>query len=504
MAALLDTIDLPESLRDPLVARAGGNPLFAGDYVRLLQDQDLVERLDDRVVLRPGVDLPLPDNVQALIAARLDTLTPRMKALLAAAAVVGTVFWAGSVAAMSGRSEAETLDAMRELSRKELVRPVRSSTMAGEQEFEFWHVLTRNVAYGQLPRAVRAARHVTAAQWLEQRAGDRVEDFADVLAHHFVSALEIAQAVGDGAMVQSVQPSAARFLLLAGERALHLDASSAFHQLGRAAALTQQQDPLRPRLALAYGVAARNVGRLAEAQDLLEEATASFRAAGDLPGGVAALWQLQSLLEVRGDPEWLTAAAQAQELVEGLPPGPVHVDAYALLANREGGLSHDEACLDAANRALALVDQLGLDPAGLAAVSGRGWRGIARCSLGDHPGGLDDLGEAIRLATAAGRGLQGAVFFYNMAGSLWFVRGPVAAMELLQKGTAYCDARGLTEMGTAMAAHLLKSLVVLGGADDLEGSAAALAVTLDARRRLTDLLVVAIQPGPGDGPARRQ
>ena len=132
----------------PLVARAGGNPLFAGDYVRLLQDRDLVERVDDRVMLRPGVELTLPDNVQALIAARLDTLPPERKALLADAAVVGTVFWTGAVATLSGRSEADTLDALRDLARKELVRPVHSSTMAGEKEFEFWHVLTRDVAYG--------------------------------------------------------------------------------------------------------------------------------------------------------------------------------------------------------------------------------------------------------------------------------------------------------------------------------------------------------------------
>ncbi len=489
VSALLDTIDLPEALRDPLVARVGGNPLFAGEYVRLLHDHDLVERVGERVVLRPGVDLPLPDNVQALIAARLDALPPDRKAVLADAAVIGTAFWTGAVAAMSGRPRAELVEVMQELTRKNLVRPVPSSTMAGEQEFTFWHVLTRDVAYGQLTRAARAARHVAAAEWLEQQADDRVEDLADTLAHHYVTALELARAVGDDVIARSIQPSAARFLLLAGERALHLDASSAYDQLARAAALTSPQDPLRPRLALAYGMAARNVGSLAEAQELLEEATASFRAARDVSGGMAALWQLQSLLQVRGDPGWLTAAARAQELLEGLPPGPLHVDAYALLANREGGLSHEEACLEAADRGLALVDQLSLEPTSLAAVSARGWRGMARCSLGDD-GGLDDLGEAVRLATTAGRGLQGAIFFYNMAASLVCMRGPVAAVELLERGSAYCEARGLAEMGAAMSAVRTKPLVALGELEEVEGSAAALAITLEAQDAQSSLLEV--------------
>ena len=61
-------------------------------------------------------------------------------------------------------------DTLRELSRKELVRPARRSSMEGEAEYAFWHVLARDVAYGQLPRASRASRHVAAAGWIESKA----------------------------------------------------------------------------------------------------------------------------------------------------------------------------------------------------------------------------------------------------------------------------------------------------------------------------------------------
>ena len=134
--------------------------------------------------------------MQALIAARLDTLEPEAKSLLADAAVIGKVFWAGAVAAMGERDPQTVTTTLRELSRKELVRPPRHSSMAGEAEYAFWHVLARDVAYNQLPRASRATRHVAAAAWIESKAPERVEDLADVLAYHYATALELARAAG--------------------------------------------------------------------------------------------------------------------------------------------------------------------------------------------------------------------------------------------------------------------------------------------------------------------
>src|SRR5205823_7013855 len=131
--------------------------------------------------------------IPALIAARLDTLSAQRKSLLADAAVIGKVFWAGAVAEMGNCDPAEVIDTLRELSRKELVRPARHSSMEGEAEYAFWHVLTRDVAYRQLPRASRASRHVAAASWIESKALERVEDLADVLAYHYATALAPAQ-----------------------------------------------------------------------------------------------------------------------------------------------------------------------------------------------------------------------------------------------------------------------------------------------------------------------
>jgi hypothetical protein len=54
-------------------------------------------------------------SIQALIAARLDTLTPEHKLLLQDAAVVGTVFWSGALSAISGRDPATVQTGLEEL-----------------------------------------------------------------------------------------------------------------------------------------------------------------------------------------------------------------------------------------------------------------------------------------------------------------------------------------------------------------------------------------------------
>ena len=189
---------VPAELAAPILERAEGNPLYAEEFVRLLRDRDLLVETDGMVSLRPGAEVPLPESISALIAARLDTLPTERKPMLADAAVVGKVFWAARWRRWASAMSAEVREEMRELAHKELVRSARHSSMAGESEYAFWHVLVRDVAYAQLPRASRAARHVAAAAWLEAKAGERAEDIAEVLAHHYATALELSRAAGPG------------------------------------------------------------------------------------------------------------------------------------------------------------------------------------------------------------------------------------------------------------------------------------------------------------------
>ena len=98
--------------------------------------------------------------------------------------------------------------------------------MEGEHEYGFWHVLVRDVCYGQIPRAARATRHLAAASWIEEKASERAEDLADVLAYHYQSALELNQAAGLGEEQEQLQAQVVRYLAMAGERAPVLSTSS--------------------------------------------------------------------------------------------------------------------------------------------------------------------------------------------------------------------------------------------------------------------------------------
>src|SRR5438093_13095509 len=87
---LLERVVLPAETQRALLERAGGNPLYAEEFVRLLADRELLSDPLEQ-------ELTLPDSVQALIAARLDTLSAERKSLLQDASVLGKVFWAGAL-----------------------------------------------------------------------------------------------------------------------------------------------------------------------------------------------------------------------------------------------------------------------------------------------------------------------------------------------------------------------------------------------------------------------
>ena len=242
--ARLGAKSLPTDLQALILERSGGNPLFAEELVRLLEDRGLLESSGGRVGLKPGVDVPMPDSIGSLIAARLDLLSAERKALLADAAVVGRTFWAGAVSAVGPHESAEVFEGLHELVAKELVSPVRGSSIEGEAEFLFVHALVCDVAYAQLTRADRAAKHAALARWLEDRTRGRTEDMAEVLAFHYGTALELASSCHLELEDELIEPTS-RYLALAGGRAAPLDATAAAVHFARAERVAAEAQ--RPR-----------------------------------------------------------------------------------------------------------------------------------------------------------------------------------------------------------------------------------------------------------------
>jgi predicted ATPase len=168
---------LPEELRRVVTQRAEGNPLFAEELVRML-----IEGGNGEPSQLLGATVP--ETVQAVLTARIDRLPADQRRTLQAAAVIGKAFWPGATATLTGTGSDEALNAVRELVGRALVMARPTSTVSGEPEFAFRHILTRDVAYQLLPRTQRQRAHAQAAQWLETKLGARVEESVEILAEH--------------------------------------------------------------------------------------------------------------------------------------------------------------------------------------------------------------------------------------------------------------------------------------------------------------------------------
>ena len=173
--------------------------------------------------------------------------------------------------------------------------------MEGEHEYGFWHVLVRDVCYGQIPRAARATRHLAAAGWIEEKARERVEDLADVLAYHYQAALELNQAAGLGEHPEQLQAQV-RYLALSGERALSLDIEQAERQLARALDLAPAGDPVRASLLERWAQAAQQRGRLQEARQAFQQALDLYREQGEPLAAGRVLTRLALVVHRLGDP----------------------------------------------------------------------------------------------------------------------------------------------------------------------------------------------------------
>jgi predicted ATPase len=320
VSALLSEALLPAETQAALIERSGGNPLYAEEFIRMLVDRGILVHRGRTASIAPGVDIPLPETVQGIISARLDTLAPDLKALLQDAAVVGKTFWSGTLASMGGRDDGDVREGLHELARKELLHPARMASMQGQAEYSFWHILIRDVAYGQIPRAARAAKHRGVAEWIEGIAADRVADHAELLAHHYERALELARASG-ASDTRELEERARRFLVLAGDRAMHLDVDRAVSYYDRAVPLFGADDQLRGDIRAKRAEATFLAGAISDAVEEYESAVEELRRAGEDLRAAVALSRLAFVYRWQAGTERGEAAtAEAARLVETMPP----------------------------------------------------------------------------------------------------------------------------------------------------------------------------------------
>lgn len=189
LTELVGAAGLPEGTVGAVLAIAGGNPLFLEETVRMLADMHLDrESIGDEV--KSG-DFPVPNSLQALIGARLDMLPGSERTLAQTASVVGSQFWLGAVNHLERVQDPE--DGLDGLEARDIVHEQETSTITGEREYLFKHMLLRDVAYSRLPKSRRAGLHGRCGDWISQLPGG--DEFIEIVAYHLEQACRLAHEV---------------------------------------------------------------------------------------------------------------------------------------------------------------------------------------------------------------------------------------------------------------------------------------------------------------------
>jgi tetratricopeptide (TPR) repeat protein len=262
------------ALSDPLRARvlevAEGNPLFVEQLLALQAEGGDGDG-----------ELGVPPTLRALLAARVDRLEASERAVLERAAVEGRGFHRGAVAELLPPLERAAVGThLLALVRRELIRPDRSE-FADDDGYRFAHVLIRDAAYESTAKELRAKLHERYADWLEQKAGDRVREYEEILGFHLEQACRYRQQLMPlDEQTLALGRRAAMRLVAAGRRAQWGDPAEAA-LLSRAVALLPEGDADRLRLLPELGEALEKSGNIHGGIAVLEDATEQAEEAGD-------------------------------------------------------------------------------------------------------------------------------------------------------------------------------------------------------------------------------
>jgi class 3 adenylate cyclase/tetratricopeptide (TPR) repeat protein len=214
--ALLAEHAVSAKVQARLLDKTEGNPLFVEETVRMLLEEGADH--GDRI----------PDTLQALIGARIDRLPAGQKILLQRGSVIGRVFWAGALAALSPEYDADELeDMLDDLLLRDLVTREQRSTITGEAAYRFKHVLIKEVAYGGLSKSGRAEYHMNFAEWLRERAD---KELLEIRAFHLDQATRLYTEL-EGHPPEELAQTAAKALEAAGKRGLARESNMSARKL---------------------------------------------------------------------------------------------------------------------------------------------------------------------------------------------------------------------------------------------------------------------------------
>jgi class 3 adenylate cyclase/tetratricopeptide (TPR) repeat protein len=384
-ALLRDAGAKPEVL-DLLAERAEGNPLFAEEMVQRLAEEGSSKAAE------------LPDTVQGLLAARLDSLEPLERHLVAHAAVVGRVFWEGALAPVASAEGGDLQAALLNLREKDIIVPGEGARLADEQELAFKHVLIRDVAYEMLPKSVRARKHFEVGVFIEQRAGERWHEVVALLAEHYGRAATLGEEVRlEPDELTPLREKALQFLEAAGDAAGALYSNQeALAHYEAAAAMSAGDHARQARIREKQGDLALRLGRVDAAIEVWEQGLEYHRDRDDLEHVAELHRKIGAALAHKGErTDAIQHHQQGINLIKDGPPSLALVRLYEEAAWLYMQVGDNMLAIYASEKALRLAERLGEVRA---ASRAHGIFGRVFGRIGDTAKARENLQRAIELA----------------------------------------------------------------------------------------------------------
>jgi class 3 adenylate cyclase/tetratricopeptide (TPR) repeat protein len=300
MEQLLDGLvpGLPDGIREQILQRAEGVPLYAVETVRMLLDRGLLERAGNVYRLTGAVeDLEVPQSLHALIAARLDGLRPDARRVLQDAAVLGKTFTLDALAAISAMPAVQLEPVLVELVRKEVLSLQSDPRSPERGQYGFLQDLVKRVAYETVSKRDRKQKHLAVAAWFESSWGGEEADVVEVLAAHYLEAYNLAPHDPDA---EQVKERAADVLSQAGERAASLAANAEAERYFLKAAELAGASTRQADLLDNAGAAAWKTGRADAASQLWERAIEMYESDGKTHAAARVSAQIAKVESWRG------------------------------------------------------------------------------------------------------------------------------------------------------------------------------------------------------------
>jgi class 3 adenylate cyclase/tetratricopeptide (TPR) repeat protein len=361
-AAMRELLDgfvpgLPDALREQILARAEGVPLYAVETVRMLLDRGLL--VQEGSVYRPTGEIPsleVPETLHGLVASRLDGLPADERRLLQDASVIGKTFTRHALAVVAGVGEGDLDPLLASLTRKEILGVQADPTSPEHGQYGFLQDLVRHVSYETLSKKERRARHLAVAAYLTDAFANE-EEIAEVLASHYVDAYAAFPDADDAAEVKEKARAA---LVRAGDRAESLGAAGeALRYLEQAAALTDA-GPERAILLDRAGWVGMDTADWKTAERLLAEAIALYESEGDLRTAARVSGRLAAVEARQGRMrEAVGRSEAAYATLERFEPGVELAELAGRLAMGYVFVGEQEKGRAKADLAIALSESLG-------------------------------------------------------------------------------------------------------------------------------------------------